>query len=117
MSDSVFHGMLLLKLAFPYRKRAPPGLQQGDAVTAVALFIPFQLGEPVVEIFTWRLPPGGAVMPVPEASVNKDDCPVSWEHEVRRPRKVWAVQTEAIAHRMHKLADSELGLGVLLPDS
>ena len=39
-------------------------------------------------------------MSVPEASINKDTCPVFWKHEIRFARQSFGMKPVSKAHRM-----------------
>lgn len=57
-----------------------------------------------------------AFMLVPKATVHLDRYPVLRQHDVRRARKVAAVQAEAETHGVQEAAHAELGPSMRLAD-
>ena len=56
-------------------------------------------------------------MPMPEAAIHKYNLLLFRQHDVRPTRKVPQVQLKSKPQGTYELANGELGLGVLTPDS
>lgn len=52
---------------------------------------------------------------MPEAAVDKDDLPGTWEDQVRRPRQVAIVQRVSVAKRPHERSHPSFGRCVACP--
>ena len=57
-----------------------------------------------------------AWMLMPKAAVNLDSHLVSWQHDIRRTRKVSPVQSEPESKSMQALPNANLGLGMGFAD-
>jgi len=51
-------------------------------------------------------------MPVPEAAMNKDDCLIIWQYNIRLTRQILHMQTVAKALRMQKPSYQHFGFGI-----
>lgn len=59
----------------------------------------------------------GAVVPMPEATVDEDNGPVLWEHQVRTPRKAAILQPVAQATCMQSATHHHFGFGIPAADT
>jgi hypothetical protein len=57
------------------------------------------------------------LMPMPEAAMNKDYCPVFWENNIWFPWKGFIRNSESVSHAMQHRADSKLGLCIRSSDA
>ena len=57
------------------------------------------------------------VVPMPEAPVHEDHCPIFWQAQIRVARHVLAVNPVAKPACVKRLANHEFGLSVFAPDA
>ncbi|ODA36497.1 hypothetical protein A6X21_02095 [Planctopirus hydrillae] len=57
------------------------------------------------------------MVPVPEAAMHKDDCPVLGEHDIRFSGQILAVQSETISHPVEQRSYDQLWLRVPISDA
>ncbi len=81
----------------------------------VAGFIAFQFLVPKLHVGR-RLTSPRAVMSVPEASVNEDNCSKARQYDVWRSGQVSAMKPIAVAACKQSPTDEEFRLGVLIAD-
>jgi hypothetical protein len=55
-------------------------------------------------------------MPMPEATVDKDQLPASGKNQVWATRKFFFMQPIPIAERMHQASNSDFWLGIFGPN-
>ena len=89
--------------AFPDRQHAPAGAYQHGFAAQVALAVGVNFGLPEVAPGL-RKSEEMAVVPVPEAAMNKNSCTVLWENNIRRAGEVFDVQTETESESKKQLA-------------
>lgn len=99
--------------AFPQSQYFPSQAEQLLLVRLVSAAIPCQLREPVLPPNGRKTPTVGAVMLVPEATVDEDHFAAGGEHEVRATRQIPTMKTKAIAQPMRPPPDRHLNGRVL----
>lgn len=97
-------GLRRTQFAFPKHQGCPPARRQLQNVRQVSAPVAFDLSGPVSRIGLGYFGAGGAVVPVPETSVNEDRQAPADECDVRLPGYVVPMQavarvSEGSAHR------------------
>jgi len=103
----------LLGLAFPYDHYAPAKGLKGLLVPEVASHIGLPLLRPEYRPGRWLDHSEAALMAMPETTMHEDYRLVSGQGYVRFAGKVFAVQPEAVAHRVQERPDTNFRFGVL----
>ena len=101
------------QVTFPHDQHVPPLLTKQRLISGVPGPIAGQLCAPILLIRLWSLATGLAVMPMPEAAVNKNDLAPLRKHQVGISRQVFAVQPVAIPQTVHESPHPHLRLRVL----
>lgn len=85
-------------LALPDHNNAPSGSAQLTQCALVPLPSCLELGCPEVAVCFCGICESAATVPMPKASVDKDDCIVFGQHDVGVAWQVPPMQSESIAH-------------------
>jgi hypothetical protein len=102
--------------ALPDGQNPPPGSGQHQPVSRVILRVPVDLRSPEKSIRPRPLKEVALVL-VPQAAVNKDNCAKLWKHEIGRPRQVPSMKPVSETKREETLADQSLRFSVFAPDA
>jgi len=78
---------------------------------AVSLLVTCNLGAPKLVVGR-RKAPLRTVVAVPEAPMDKNDCPVAWEDDVRFAGQIFPVQAKPVAEPMEKTSYDALRSGI-----
>lgn len=89
-----------IQLAFPEDDYAPSQRLERSSGSAIAGNIALELGQPIALPGPWLSSVATAWVLVPEAAMHEDRDAMSRQDDVRRARKVTAMQTESIAQRV-----------------
>lgn len=98
----------VLDFAFPQSQDFPSQVEQLLLVRLVSAPIPCQFWKPVLPANGRKTPTVGAIMLVPEATVDEDHFAAGGEHEVRLARQVPTMKAKAIAQPMRPTTDGHL---------
>jgi len=84
---------------------------------SIKLFVPVNFVTPPFPASLWYHEILTPLMTVPEASMNKDNCPVLRENEIRLARQSPVMQLVSETFSEQKLSDKNFRTCVLAPDS
>ena len=115
---SAQHGIcIVFDFAFPYDNGEPACFLEKRKIIFIPHDIPLKLLPPEIQTGFRRVSIFAALMPMPEAAMNKDYCPVFWENNIRSPWKGFIRNSEPVPHAMQHRADSKLGLCIRSSDA
>lgn len=104
-------------LALPDRHHRPSEASKLSLDSSVTRHIPLQFGNPVVSATLGLSLSEAAGVTMPPASVNENNLPPTRKHEIRRARKLAAMEAESVAERVAKAAHQHFWLGVRVADA
>lgn len=107
----------LIGLTLPDHMDIEPGLAKLGLLGPVPALVPGDLLDPEIGVAFRDCGLRAALMPVPEAAVNKYDPPFRPVSDVGRPRQVTVLNAEAKPVSGEPLPYQKLRLGVGLPDA
>ena len=102
----------ILRFAFPYHADGPSRFFQCRQRKRVALFIPRQFWLPILKVRFGRscVFASGSRVLVPEAAMHKNHFAPERKNQIRFARKVFPMQTVAVAHCVRQPPDSHFRL-------
>jgi hypothetical protein len=89
--------LLIAQLTLPQNQYGPAKLTEAAPMALISPAVTCNLLAPVLSISLGQARPTTTGMTVPKAAMYEDDFPTPREHEVRRSRQIFAVETKAIA--------------------
>ncbi len=101
--------------AFPYHGYAPAACKQNREYFPVIFPVPPYFLLPEILPCSWQ-PEQGAVMPMPETAVDKNDCPVPGENDIWFSCHVLDMKPETESLPVQKLANENFWPGMGGPD-
>ena len=82
---------VLFYFAFPDDYGPPPRFGQGFKIPLVPLFVPVEFFLPKSGIGFGKPTVGAVIMEVPKTPMHEDGNTVTWQDDIRTPRKILAV--------------------------
>ena len=103
--------------AFPYDKGKPTCFLEKRKIIFIPHDIPLKFPPPEIQTGFRRVRISAPLMPMPEAAMDKDYCPVFCENNIWSPWKGFIRNSESVSHVMQHRADSNLGLCIRSSDA
>jgi len=106
-----------LELTLPDNQDSPSCASKLLLGPPVSLDIPPKLLRPEIGTGLGQHGKSASFVVVPEAAMNENTGSEAWKHNIRTPRKILAMQPEAIAPGMQKLPNRHFRPGIPAPDT
>jgi hypothetical protein len=100
------------EFAFPDDNDIPTSVPQLLKVLPIALPIPADLCFPIARTARGLSSPSQAIVPMPKAAMDKENCSKSWQNNIRLARELGAVDPKPITERVQRSADNHLRCSV-----
>ena len=97
----------ILSLAFPNNDNFPSHSSQLSLIPLIALYCPLEFRQPIIITSRGRACTFAAPVPVPETSMNKYNCSIFRQNNVRISREVCSIQSETITQVMNQRTNSD----------
>ena len=101
--------LFMADLALPNHEDMPALSAQPPGILAVALAVPFEFGEPIIEPGLWAVGEPARSMWVPVAAIDLNDLPQARKDQVRASGESAHMQPVAVAHPVNQPAYGHLG--------
>lgn len=105
-----------LRFALPDVEHAPTSFQKFCGLAHIAFAVPVDFRLPKLRIGR-RCPTGAAVVPMPEAAMDKDRRSVLRKHEIGPPGEILGMKNVPQAFGVQQLSHDHLWSSVLLPNA
>lgn len=110
-------GLRMLQLALPDGQYPPPVAEKLLLNPPVPLYIIPEFLSPEIGASLGQRGESASFVVVPEAAMDENTGPETWQHNIRTPGEILAMQPKTISTGMQKLSHRYFRLGIPAPDA